>query len=228
MNTFANGSPRDIRISSMRFVNEDDVAMLLTGSSDGHVRLFRDYYSAETVTLLSGFQGIQERISTTAPKHDAGLVLEWVQGRGQILMGGNVRYMRVWDATQETILQDIPTRANSCLTNLTCDQVAGNILVAGFGDGSMKVYDRRLRSRESLVRNYKGHHGAWILNVHMQRGGTRELVSASLAGDVCMWDVRLNEPIRKMQAHQGGMTQMAVHEHAPIFATCVSFRNCNS
>lgn len=30
-----------------------------------------------------------------------------------------------------------------------------------------------------MVRSYKGHHSAWIQNVHMQRGGNRELVSGS-------------------------------------------------
>lgn len=38
---------------------------------------------------------------------------------------------------------------------------------------------------------------------------------------MCLWDIRLTEPIRTFQAHQGGMTQIAVHEHAPIFATYV-------
>jgi WD40 repeat protein len=43
----------------------------------------------------------------------------------------------------------------------------------------------------------------------------------SLAGQVCLWDIRLTEPIKTLQAHQGGLTHMTVHEHAPIFATCV-------
>lgn len=43
----------------------------------------------------------------------------------------------------------------------------------------------------------------------------------SLAGEVCLWDIRLTEPVRTMKAHQGGMVQLAVHEHAPIFATYV-------
>lgn len=45
----------------------------------------------------------------------------------------------------------------------------------------------------------------------------------SLGGQVCLWDIRLAEPIKTLQAHQGGLTHMTVHEHAPIFATCVSF-----
>ncbi|GAA5955837.1 hypothetical protein JCM21900_001731 [Sporobolomyces salmonicolor] len=223
INEFANGTPTSVPITTLRFVNEDDIALLLTGSADGDIRLFRSYESPEEVKLISSFQGISETLPTTATGQDAGLVVEWQQGRGQVLMGGNVKYIRVWDATRETVLQDLPTRANSCLTSLTCDQVAGNILVAGFGDGSVRVYDRRLAPRDNMVRRYTGSHQAWILNVHMQRGGNRELVSGSLAGDVCLWDIRLTEPIKVVQAHQGGMTQMAVHEHAPIFATSSAY-----
>ncbi|KAM0756559.1 WD-repeat protein mip1 [Meredithblackwellia eburnea MCA 4105] len=219
INRFTNGSPNSVPISTVRFVNEDDVALLLTGSADGHVRLFRKYESPSEVELASSFHGISETLPTSTKAQDAGLVLEWQQGRGHILMGGNVKYIRVWDATRELVLQDLPTRANSCLTSLTCDQVAGNILVAGFGDGNVKVYDRRIQPRDNMIRNYKGNHHAWVVNVHMQRGGNRELLSGSLAGEVCLWDIRLTEPIRTLQAHQGGMAQMAVHEHAPVFAT---------
>lgn len=63
------------------------------------------------------------------------------------------------------------------MTALTCDQVAGNILVAGFGDGGLRVYDRRIPPRDNMVRSYQGSHPGWVLNVHMQRGGNRELVS---------------------------------------------------
>lgn len=42
-----------------------------------------------------------------------------------------------------------------------------------------------------------------------------------LSGEVCLWDIRLTEPVRTIQAHQGGMVQLVVHEHAPIFATSV-------
>lgn len=74
-------------------------------AADGHVRLFRHYESPTDVKLVSSFQGISETIPTTTQQQDAGLVFEWQQGRGQVLMGGNVKYIRVWDATRETILQ---------------------------------------------------------------------------------------------------------------------------
>ena len=64
---------------------------------------------------------------------------------------------------------------------MTCDQVAGNIVVAGFGDGGLRVYDRRLAPRDNMVRRYTGVHSSWVQNVHMQRGGNRELVTAEYA-----------------------------------------------
>lgn len=223
LNRFANGSPINVPISTLRFVNEDDVALLMTASADGDVRLFRAYESPEDVKLVSSFQGISEELPRSSNEQDAGLVVEWQQGRGQLLMGGNVKYIRVWDATRETTVQDLSTRANSCLTSMTCDQVAGNIVVAGFGDGGLRVYDRRLAPRDNMVRRYTGVHSSWVQNVHMQRGGNRELVTADLGGQVCLWDIRLAEPINTLQAHEGGLTQMTVHEHAPIFATSSAY-----
>lgn len=40
-----------------------------------------------------------------------------------------------------------------------------------------------------------------------------------MGGEFCVWDIRLQAPIRTVQAHQGGMTQLSVHEHAPLVAT---------
>jgi hypothetical protein len=96
--------------------------------------------------------------------------------------------------------------------------VAGNIFVAGFGDGAVRVYDRRLPPRESMVKVWKDHK-AWIVKVHMQRGGMRELVSGSATGEVKLWDIRMDSPVRKFLAHTKGMRNMSVHEHAPVIAT---------
>ena len=41
-------------------------------------------------------------------------------------------------------LQDIPTGADSCVTSLACDNVGRSLLIAGLGDGSVRLYDRRL------------------------------------------------------------------------------------
>lgn len=138
-----------------------------------------------------------------------------------MLVGGDVKVIRLWDAPREVCVMDIPARSGSCVTSLTAEQVAGHIFVAGFGDGAIRVYDRRLPPRDSMVKVWKNHEKAWVVNVHMQRGGERELVSGTVMGDVKLWDIRLNQPYKSFQAHRGGMRSLSVHEHAPVIATYV-------
>ena len=90
--------------------------------------------------------------------------------------------------------------------------------MAGFGDGAVRIYDRRLAPRDSMVKVWK-EHKAWIVKVHMQRGGMRELVSGSATGEVKLWDIRMDNPVRGFLAHTKGMRSLSVHEHAPIIAT---------
>lgn len=92
--------------------------------------------------------------------------------------------------------------------------------MAGFGDGAVRVYDRRLPPRDSMVKVWKDQK-AWIIKVHMQRGGLRELVSGSVSGDVMLWDIRMDSSLRQFVAHshRNGMRSLSVHEHAPVIAT---------
>ena len=53
----------------------------------------------------------------------------------------------------------------------------------------------------------------------MQRGGFRELVSGSRNGEVKLWDIRKDDPIREIVATTDTMRTLSVHEHAPVFAT---------
>ena len=78
-------------------------------------------------------------------------------------------------------IQEIATRSNSCVTSLTSDQVAGDVIIAGFGDGAIRVYDTRLAPRDTMIRAWRNAHRSWVKNVHMQRGGNRELVSGRCA-----------------------------------------------
>jgi hypothetical protein len=93
----------------------------------------------------------------------------------------------MYDAATETLVADYSARSGSPITSLTSDQVAGHNFVAGFGDGAVRVYDTRMDSRNPLVRAWK-QHKSWIVNVHMQRGGIRELVTGSIAGEVRLFE----------------------------------------
>lgn len=109
---------------------------------------------------------------------------------------------------------------------MTSDQVAGNIFVAGFGDGAVRVFDQRLKPTTAMVKVWR-EHKQWITNVHMQRGGLRELVSGSRNGEIRLWDLRMDDPISTTYATQDTLRSLSVHEHAPVFSVYVSpFTSC--
>jgi regulator-associated protein of mTOR len=103
---------------------------------------------------------------------------------------------------------------------LTSDQVAGNIFVAGFGDGAVRVFDQRLKPTTSMVKVWR-EHKQWITNVHMQRGGLRELISGSRNGEIRLWDLRMNGALSTISATKDTLRTLSVHEHAPVFSMYV-------
>ena len=97
MNRFSNGNPKGSRINEARFINEDDQALMMTGSSDGVIKVFRNYES-EDVELVSAFRALTDLLPSNK---NAGLVLDWQQGQGKLLVAGDVKVIRVWNAATE-------------------------------------------------------------------------------------------------------------------------------
>lgn len=71
------------------------------------------------------------------------MVLEWEQATGLLYTAGDVRHISVWDTHKELKIQDIPTHADSCVTSLTSDSAERSLMIAGCGDGTVRLYDRR-------------------------------------------------------------------------------------
>lgn len=224
---FANGNPFGTKITDLKFLNEDDLPLVLTGSSDGVIKVYKNFRcdgdDEKPVETIAAWRALTDLLLTSK---SSGLISEWQQSRGSLLVSGDVKIIRVWDAPRELCVLDIPARSSSSITSLTSDQVAGNIFIAGFDDGSLRVYDRRLDARESMVQVWQdGRGGAKnigkgsIRNVHMQRGGFRELVSGSSDGYVNLWDIRKSEPVLTFASNERNIRCADVHEHAPIIAT---------
>ena len=98
--------------------------------------------------------------------------------------------------------------------------------MGGYGDGAIRVFDQRLRPQQAMVKCWRDHK-QWITNVHMQRGGLRELVSGSRNGEIKLWDIRKDDPLRTVRATKDTLRTLAVHEHAPVFATGTERHNIN-
>ena len=98
INCFSNGNPTDSKITQVRFINEDDQACLMTGSSDGVIKIFRDYDTKGKTELVTAFRALTDLVPSNK---NAGLVFDWQQGRGLVLVAGDVKVIRVWNAGTE-------------------------------------------------------------------------------------------------------------------------------
>jgi regulator-associated protein of mTOR len=141
--------------------------------------------------MVSSFRALNTLISV---RKGSGLVLEWQQGPGVIVAGGDSRSIRLWDAHREcalsvsvyrsgfdepvfTSLQEISTQSESPLTSLATDPENNMMFIAGFGDGNIKLFDRRLEEGDSVVRVWR-EHSSWVQGVRWQKGASKDLLSA--------------------------------------------------
>lgn len=112
INCFSNGNPLDSKITEVRFINEDDQALLMTGSSDGVIKIFRNYDRKGETELVTGFRALTDLVPSNK---NAGLVFDWQQGRGLVLVAGDVKVIRVWNAGTEvctSVSQDVTVHTN--------------------------------------------------------------------------------------------------------------------
>ncbi|KAB5547163.1 raptor N-terminal caspase like domain-containing protein [Coniochaeta sp. 2T2.1] len=216
---FSNGNPEGSKIGDIKFINEDDQALLMTGSSDGVIRIYRNYDDDRKVELASAWRALTHMVPSNIA---SGMVFEWQQVNGQVLVAGDERVIRIWNAGHEVCTHEIPARSGSCVTSLTSDQMTGSVFVAGFGDGAVRVYDSRIRPQDSMTRKWKDEERQWVRAVHMQRGGQRELVSSSRNGIVRMWDIRMQDPLKKFVVTRDVLRTASTHEHLPVFAVGTS------
>lgn len=72
--------------------------------ADGIVRLYRNYDPAleqGSTQLVSSFTALGEIVKV---KRGSGMVLDWQQSGGNLLVGGDARAIRLWDAHTESQL----------------------------------------------------------------------------------------------------------------------------
>lgn len=221
------------RITALEFINSHDVALLMTGSDDGSVRIWKNYCNmlGRDPMLLTAWQALADvQPASKSPNvhipATAGLVTSWEQRSLTLAVTGDVRIVRLWDAETELKKQDIPTGADCCATCLDTDD-SGALMALGCGDGSVRLFDRRLPPHEARVMTWR-EHSAWVLGAYFRgsAGGAPRLITGSLSGDIRFFDLRRNSSINTIQTDQG-MTTMTVHNIADIFA-CGSMNQCIS
>ncbi|WWC70649.1 uncharacterized protein I206_104600 [Kwoniella pini CBS 10737] len=216
LNKFSNQNIPGSSISSVHFINEMASSLMLTASTEGSIRVFRDYETPNETALASTFRAVSE---IHPVGHSSGVLTAWEQQKGHLLVGGDMKVVRLWDATVERHLRDIATQAGANLTAISSDEPEGNVFVAGFGDGVVRLFDKRAEDAGEVVLRTWRQHKIWIQSVHLQRGSMRELVTGSMDGEVRVWDVRRpDEPLYTIPRRDEGLMALAVHTGASVLA----------
>lgn len=141
----------------------------------------------------------------------------WEQHSLTLAVSGDVRSIRIWDAKTEMKLQDIPSKADCCVSSLDTDGM-GNMIVAGCGDGAVRLFDRRISPIAAKVMTIR-EHNAWVLGTYLRKSSNSSigLITASSSGDVRSYDLRKKSSINCVQT-MPGITAFTMHENADVFA----------
>lgn len=210
---FHNGNPRYTRVTAMEYLNGQDRSLLLTATDDGAIRVWKNFADLEkNPEMVTAWQGLSDMLPTT---RGAGMVVDWEQETGLLMSSGDVRIVRIWDTDREMKVQDIPTGADSCVTSLSCDSHR-SLIVAGLGDGSIRVYDRRMALSECRVMTYR-EHTAWVVKAYLQKHPEGHIMSVSVNGDVRFFDPRMPESVNVLQIVKG-LTALDIHPQANLIA----------
>ncbi|GMH48477.1 hypothetical protein TL16_g00298 [Triparma laevis f. inornata] len=150
---FSNQNKDESRMTSIDWLND---RILVTGCDDGSVRLWDnviDFGGAvkDGVKLASSFFAAPDM---NAGQRGSGLVMEYQMNKS-LVCAGNSSSVRVWDVAAEQLSGQFSTGSDVCVTCLTTayDERLGeggafgqDVIVGGFGDGELKVWDLRERA----------------------------------------------------------------------------------
>jgi len=246
VNVFSNENARGSKLSALQWLNDQHVSLLLAGSDDGVVRLWKGVHVRDTAPeLVSAWLAVR-----SMPRgNGVGLVLDWQQETGHLLAAGPVDSIRVWDVEREICVLDLPVDSDSYVSSV-CSASGGGVVYAGCGDGVVRMYD--LRADSHTIHNVSKHAQSvvtvkvqqrhrWSAVPHAQGGmdfTDGDLISGGVNGDIHLSDTRMlgqshvhnvglpasalhSSVVRSMAAFDKAglpLDALAVHEHAPLFA----------
>ncbi|KAF4573505.1 WD repeat RAPTOR family protein [Pleurotus pulmonarius] len=218
LSQFCNGNPKGTSITSLHIVNQDVGGLILTGTSDGVVRLYRNYdptMDQAPVQMVSSFRGLQDILQVP---QGSGMVTEWRQSGAFLFAGGDSKSIRIWDVHMESHHADISTEADSPTTSIVSDRGTAHVFAASFADGSVRIFDRRMAFDNAVVRQYS-EHTSWVQNVRWHPTSGGQFFSASLDGEVKLWDLRgSTSSLKTWNLLPNGISAFDVHPHTHVFA----------
>eukprot|EP01096_Ripella_sp_DP13-Kostka_P000432 TRINITY_DN10483_c0_g1_i1.p1 TRINITY_DN10483_c0_g1~~TRINITY_DN10483_c0_g1_i1.p1 ORF type:complete len:368 (-),score=108.93 TRINITY_DN10483_c0_g1_i1:8-1111(-) len=218
VNRFSNCNPPGTLVTSLNIANTHEQGLLLAGSTDGVVRVWKSADDPAECRLLTAWRTLTDLQPTAA------MVTDWQQEEGYLFTAFSP-LIRLWDVERSQLIQDIttgPEGAAPFVCSMCHDRLGPRMLMAGCSDGSVRTYDWRVQPKLSLVHMFREHKGQ-VFHVSSpcfpSVNNNTLIVSGTLSGEVKIWDTRAGSSVQSFVLHSSGMKAMAVHPYAPIIAT---------
>lgn len=211
--TFHNRNPKISQITALEFINGHEDGLLVTGSDDGVVRLYKSWHKEEK--LLTAWNLLPELVpqAIAGNRISCGLCLAWSQTQHLLAGAGDTKYVRLWDCRTEVKLTDLASATDSIVTSLSVNDESG-LLAASYYDGSIRLFDPRNKPASARVMMYREHTKP-IVSCKSQICG--KLVSGCTDGAVKVWDLRRQSSISTIKTGQS-LLILDIHQSAPLIA----------
>lgn len=234
-------------VNVLALINETDDALLLTGCTDGTVKIWRDYSAIKEEKLVTAWNALpwQQPAPITEEKttnmhlsfykpsthhrtqESTEAVIIWQQLTGCLYATGNAPnpLLRVWDVSSEICRETLSLQSPG-----TCLTAEGALLMAGTHDGEVLSYDLRAPAR---LLSAMQTHTQPVVSILLQPGGVNNLlVTGCSDGQMKFCDLRnastpfLTAEVAKPMAQNRdpALTALDGHSYSSVIASGSSER----
>ena len=232
----------DTSVTSIGWINETSDSLLAVGSDDGSLRVWRDLgeragsLGGGQISLASAFLALPD---VAHSKRGSGLIMSWQQRSGILSVAGNSSTIRLWDLGREQCVRLFHTGSSTCISSLSSspntpslrsnafshpvtnediDYQTWTWLLAGFGDGTLGVFDERISSNGGKVSTIKAHN-SWVVSTHL-RSDDPVAITSCVTGGIKFWDIRVMRSFHHIDAERtkSPITSLSIHSCAPLLA----------
>lgn len=210
-------------VTSLTWVHPESSELLLAGSSETVVHLFRNPDCTNDgnrqAKQVAAWRPFVPAVGLRSP-----VITAWSTEVRSLFTSGNVPFIRVWDMERQYALCDLTTEVNAGVTALTnCNGGSAYSLIGGFASGSVKVFDPRVApgSGSHMTKELIGLNTC-VMGLRVPVASPNSVVGVSRDGQVRIWDVRAGSakqcnPLRGFQSKsKSEVSASVVHNYAPI------------
>mmetsp|Transcript_13889 Transcript_13889/g.20979 ORF Transcript_13889/g.20979 Transcript_13889/m.20979 type:complete len:1711 (+) Transcript_13889:99-5231(+) len=227
LNHFANGNGssygnKPSKITGLAFANDLHISLLIAGSDDGGVRVWKQPHTKKAEALVTAWSAAPKMRRTATRVEGPGLIMDWNQKMGLLATSGNSSRIKLWNVNSEQQERELKL-GNEFVTSMHSD-LSGNTLVVGCADGSVRQLD--LRQEQASILLLQKNSRSPVVKTHMQRNDPPLVITALSSGLISLCDPRIVREkypgIMTFKAHaqeRAPLDVCTVHDYAPLVAT---------